>query len=50
MKKKENTLIFDTMFSSTSHGRRAALNTRGGPTTHVRVKEAEKASEMCGCA
>jgi hypothetical protein len=47
-KKEENTLIFNTMLSSTR--RRAALNTRGGPSAPVRVKEAAKVPEMCGCA
>ena len=44
-KKEGNTLISDTMLSST---RRAPLNTSGGPTTHVRVKEVAKVSEICG--
>ena len=45
-KKEGNTLTFDTILSST---RRAALDTSGGPTI-LRVKEAAKVSEMCGCA
>jgi hypothetical protein len=40
--------VFDRILSSTR--RRAAFNTSGGPTTHVRVKEAAKVSEMCGYA
>ena len=47
-KRRRNTLIFNTILSLTR--KRAALNTYGGPTTYVQVKEAvsRKVSEMCG--